>query len=299
MKFIVLSYDRNLACADFVIRQYLRLWPDAPFTFRVPYNELIPGHLFSGIRDRIEFIKTPSDIRATVDNLTRDLDQDEWVFWNLDDKYPTELASEKLQAVYESLNAFTDKQIKAVQITRNRAGEFKDDVLPYRYATFGGREYLQKYNYRSFFQPHFIRLHHLRNIMVDNDIDGELKEDNKHLGIMPRVDQMLAQPLPDDEKVFCSKESLLCFGETMTNGKLTLNAQDEFKASDIPLPDLPLLDEGWWTNQQWQLIRVTKNKNGDRRYKRLRHHSDPVEKCLNLARKVKKIFQSNRPAEIS
>ena len=129
--------------------------------------------------------------------------------------------------------------------------------------------------------------------MVSNGIEGEFKEEHDDIGIMPKIDQMLVKPIAESQKVYCTKDSLMCFGETMTNGKLTLNAQDLFKSYNLPLPELPLMNKGWWTNQKRQLVRVTES-NGARHYKRFRHHTDPVEKCFVIARRIKNVLSGKR-----
>jgi hypothetical protein len=95
MKAIVLTYDRHRAITEHMILQYERLWPDHPFVFRVPYQNLRGTD-----SERIKYLKAPggkpADIPATVLQLLADVDDDEWVYWCMDDKYPIRLATEKI-----------------------------------------------------------------------------------------------------------------------------------------------------------------------------------------------------------
>ena len=42
IKAIVLTWDRSRAITDHMILQYERLWPDHPFVFHIPFQNL-PG----------------------------------------------------------------------------------------------------------------------------------------------------------------------------------------------------------------------------------------------------------------
>src|SRR5437016_4718972 len=92
MKAIVLTYDRNRAVTEHMILKYEQLWPDHPFTFRIPYQELA-----GPANPRHEYIRTPPEIRPTVLQLIAGLDDNEWIYWCVDDKYPIELVLPKIR----------------------------------------------------------------------------------------------------------------------------------------------------------------------------------------------------------
>ena len=70
--------------------QYQRLWPDHPFRFRIPYQQLRGPNA-----ERAEYIESPPEIPATVLRLIEDIEDEEWVYWCSDDKYPIRLIVEK------------------------------------------------------------------------------------------------------------------------------------------------------------------------------------------------------------
>src|SRR5205814_1377577 len=76
--------------ADFV-GKYERLWPDHPFIFHVPYQELRGTD-----SDRIKYHPAPEDIKGTVLHLLADIDDEEWIYWCVDDKYPIQLPTDKV-----------------------------------------------------------------------------------------------------------------------------------------------------------------------------------------------------------
>jgi hypothetical protein len=89
VKGIVLSFDLHLEIANLLVETYNRLWPDCRFQFRIPFTERDPRSIFRA--RNIEFIATRPDIRSTMEGLLRDLPEDEFVFWCIDDRYPIEI----------------------------------------------------------------------------------------------------------------------------------------------------------------------------------------------------------------
>ena len=61
IKAIVLTCDRFRAITRHLILKYERLWPDHPFVFQVPYQELRGTDT-----DRIKYHAAPEDIKGTI-----------------------------------------------------------------------------------------------------------------------------------------------------------------------------------------------------------------------------------------
>ncbi len=94
IKAIVLTCDRYRATTEHVIFQYDRLWPDHPFVFHVPYQEL------GGVdTERVRYLTSPSDIKGTVLHLLAEIDDEEWIYWCVDDKYPIQLVTDKIASL--------------------------------------------------------------------------------------------------------------------------------------------------------------------------------------------------------
>ena len=113
MKAIVLTFDRHRAITQHLMLQYQRLWPDHPFRFRIPYQQLRGPNA-----ERVEYIESPPEIPATVLRLMEDIEDEEWVYWCSDDKYPIRLIVEKVK---ELLNyALTASEISGLLFCRTR-----------------------------------------------------------------------------------------------------------------------------------------------------------------------------------
>jgi hypothetical protein len=140
MKAIVLSFDPHLEIANLVVETYNRLWPNCPFIFRIPFTDRDPRTVFAA--QNVEFIQTPSDIRSTMENLLRDLPEDEFIFWCVDDRYPIEIFDLwVLRAAYDFVTGkpATIDSIKWTDIRvagAHRKGDAKRQLLAHILALF-------------------------------------------------------------------------------------------------------------------------------------------------------------------
>ena len=105
MKAIVLTYDRNRVVTEHMIYRYDELWPDHPFVFRIPYQELGGRSTAS-----TEYVRTPPEIRETALQLIADLDDEEWIYWCVDDKYP-------IQFVFPKINQLMTDAVRSPDIS--------------------------------------------------------------------------------------------------------------------------------------------------------------------------------------
>src|SRR5436190_16792234 len=91
IKAIVLTCDRWRAITRHLILKYERLWPDHPFIFHVPYQVLRGTDT-----DRVKYHPAPEDIKGTILHLLADIDDEDWIYWCVDDKYPIQLPTDKV-----------------------------------------------------------------------------------------------------------------------------------------------------------------------------------------------------------
>src|SRR5439155_26127859 len=96
---IVLTCDRYRATTEHMIFQYDRLWPDHPFVFQVPYQEL--GGTDT---DRIKYLTGPSHVKGTVLHILGEIDDEEWIYWCIDVKYLIKLVAGKIASLISQSN---------------------------------------------------------------------------------------------------------------------------------------------------------------------------------------------------
>src|SRR6266508_118145 len=86
IKAIVLTCDRWRAITRHLILKYELLWPVHPFMFHFPYQELRGTY-----PARIKSHAAPAAITGTILPLLPDIDDEESIYWCVDDKYPIQL----------------------------------------------------------------------------------------------------------------------------------------------------------------------------------------------------------------
>lgn len=240
---------------EFVLHSYEEHWPNHPFVFRLPYNNKEPKDLIARYPGRIDPVASPLPIWQTIDTLTQDLDDHEWVWWCIDDKYLTGVRTHKLQSIVCQVRELTDPDIWGVMVTNN----------PYSSpltvsSIFGTTEipFIRKTTYHGFFQPHFIRVKALRRLMLREDsmVNSHLST-KPGLGIMPLIEDVLHSPLPRGKKVFLAQQALLTFGESTTSGALTINALHHMKQVGFTPPSIPRLQTGWITTFDRKIMKYS------------------------------------------
>ena len=120
MKAIVLSCDKYHPLADLMMHTYQKLWPDNPFVFRVPYNEVYPQWLQDKYKGKIELIKAPFPVKETMKTLLSDIPDDEWLYWCMDDRYLMKIDPKRASDIYKKVLELSDKQIVSVSMARRK-----------------------------------------------------------------------------------------------------------------------------------------------------------------------------------
>ena len=98
MKALVLCCDKYHLFALHTIKCYEKLWEHHPFEFYLPYNNVKPDF------ENINLIKTPIPFKETIFELTKNIDDEEWIYWCSSDSYPMELDIKKYENVIRNLD---------------------------------------------------------------------------------------------------------------------------------------------------------------------------------------------------
>lgn len=224
MKAIVLSWDRHRVITQHMIAQYARLWPDHPFRFRIPFQTL------GGARsEREEFVQTPPDIPGTVLELIADLDDEEWIFWCADDKYPIRLVADKFESVFRHVREQGD--IAGVLCCRCRVTLERPDlslmararVLP------DGEVLLERRKWYQIWIHQFLRVKVLRYFFT------HMPKDFPNAKVMDKLKNDI--PKPDELRLFVTKENYAVFGESTQRGFITKNCYRSARQHRLQLPE--------------------------------------------------------------
>jgi hypothetical protein len=224
LKAVVLSCDRYRAITEHMILQYERLWPDHPFVFRIPYQRA------RGLdTKRITYRQTPEDIKGTVLHLLADLDDEEWIYWCVDDKYPIQLVTEKIAVLIR--HALGAPEMSGLLFCRCRVtlNSPKLALYPKEIVSPSGDTYLER---KAWYQ---IWLHQLLKVKVLRYLFNHLPDRIPSAKEMDQLKDNIVKP--PELRLFVTKENFAVFGESTARGLITQNCYESMVANQIELPE--------------------------------------------------------------
>ncbi len=224
MKAIVLTCDRFRAVTDHMIFKYAQLWPGHPFRFRVPYQELGPT-----IADEtVEYRKSPSPIKATVLALLADLEDEELVYWCIDDKYPIKLDVQAIEGMLRWLAGENSSMISGLLFCRCRK-MWDDRFLTGQTGVDAAeRVYLERSGYAQIWLHQFLRVKVLRHLFESfPDFISAARA-------MDELKKKVKKPL--SHRIFVSRKNAAVFGESTSRGVLTRNCHRSILENALALP---------------------------------------------------------------
>jgi hypothetical protein len=224
IKAIVLTCDRYRAITEHMIFQYDRLWPDHPFVFRVPYQDL------GGVdTERVKYLTAPSDIKSTVLHLLTEIDDEEWIYWCVDDKYPIQLIPDKIASLIS--HAMRSPEVDGLLFCRCRAtlNNPKLTLYPRKVKNPSGNIYFER---KAWFQ---IWIHQILRAKVLRYLFTHLPD---HIPNAKAMDELKNEvPKLPEHRLFVTKKNFAVFGESTRRGVITQNCYESMVAAGIELPE--------------------------------------------------------------
>jgi hypothetical protein len=224
MKAIVLTYDWSRAVTEHMILKYEELWPDHPFVFRIPYQELA-----GTASDRREYVRTPSEIRATTLQLIADLDDNEWIYWCVDDKYPVELVLAKIRTVLADIHDFPDASGLLFCRCKALLRRADETLFPDERQNSSGDIYLERRGWNQIWIHQFLRVKVLRYLF------SQMPTEIASAKLMDHLKDEI--PKPPDLRLYVTKDNFAVFGESTHKGTINQNCYDSIIKTDIELPE--------------------------------------------------------------
>lgn len=211
---IVLSCDRYRPFAEHMVWMYQRLWPEHPFRFRIPYQNLPPSEP-DFPSDRVEAKQTPAAIRATVLELLADLDEEEMVYWCLDDKYPLWLDQTRIQQIIAWLGTEERETVDGLLFCRCRRMWEPSHLSGASIRDEQGNRYLERINYEQIWIHQFIRVKVLRHLFE------AMPDIIMHANEMDALKRQISKP--KEHRMYVSQYPYCRFGESTHRGRITAN----------------------------------------------------------------------------
>ncbi len=227
MNAIVLTCDRYRVITQHMIHAYDRLWPDHPFIWMIPFQTLRGAD-----SPKTRYIESPEDspddIPRTVLRLLDKLDDEEWIYWCADDKYPTQLVLEKVKELMSYVEVTPD--ISGLMFCRCRVTLDRPDLALYpgERVTPQGDILLERNGWFQIWIHQFLRVKVLRHFF---------EEMSAHI---PSAKLMCEQQFEilklADHRLYVTKQNLAVFGESTRRGRLTRNCYESIRKTPIQLP---------------------------------------------------------------
>jgi hypothetical protein len=227
-KAIVLTYDKNRIFTDHMICKYDELWPSHPFIFRVPYQEIEP----SQPSNKVEYVKTPADIKSTVLELLKDLDDEELIYWCIDDKYPHYLDVNLIEKMLPWIfnRSRVDPDASGFLLCRCRGLLRRKRLTGKRIVKFFGWQFLERANYSQIWIHQFLKVKVLRHLFeaFPDKIEEAKQMDNL---IKHKVQKPISQ------RLYVIKKNITVFGESCSRGKITKGCRDSLIKSGVSVSE--------------------------------------------------------------
>ena len=221
---IVLTCDRYRAITEHMIFQYDRLWPDHPFVFQVPYQELCGRDT-----ERVKYLAAPSDIKGSILHLLAGIDDEEWIYWCVDDKYPIQLVTDKITSLIS--HAMHSPEVDGLLFCRCRAtlNNPRLTLFPRKIKNSFGDVYLER---KAWFQ---IWIHQILRAKVLRHLFTHLPD---HIPSAKAMDDLKNEvPKLPGHRLFVTRENFAVFGESTRRGVITQNCYESMIAAGIELPE--------------------------------------------------------------
>jgi hypothetical protein len=219
---VVLTCDKYRALTEHMIYQYNRLWPNHDFRFRIPYQRNRGADT-----PQRQFIQSPPSIKETVLTLLDGLNDREWIYWAIDDKYPIALNLRRVQRLQDWL--LIQEAINGVLFCRSRDLWNQAFLTGVKIEDSEGHLYLERRSYEQIWIHQFIRVSVLKRLFLafpDSIAEAADMDDLKN-----------ADTVPKPEKLFVVRDNLAVFGESTRRQKLTQNCYESILQHGLLLPD--------------------------------------------------------------
>jgi hypothetical protein len=231
MKAIVLTFDKYRDITDHMIYSYQKLWPGNPFVFRIPYQEY-PKKIKEKYGNKVELIESKSDIISTLKTILKDIDDDEWIYWCMDDRYPIYLDVNHLSNIYGWIMGETiSPEVCGIGFTYNISDLSSRNLMSSKFIIKDDmdRKYYRIHNYRIIWFHQFFKSKVLKFLV---------KQFPESLNVAKEMDAYKDVAfLPENYKRYMCVKRIATFGESTSRGKLTLNCLESIKKHNLKVPN--------------------------------------------------------------
>jgi hypothetical protein len=224
MRAIVLSCDRYHLFARHMVACYEALWSDHPFIFRVPWQATRPTFH----AQRLEAIQTRPSIRETVLQLLEDLDDETFIYWCIDDKFPVWLDIDVLRKTLSLISSTNLDGVDGLLLCRQFNHHKRRNLLTTKPLITDNLTFLQRANYKHIWIHQFARVKVIRHLFRSFPANIPAAKAMDHL-----KDKIIK---PETHRLFVSQRSHCRFQESTSRGFITRDCLESFQAMGLNVP---------------------------------------------------------------
>ncbi len=227
MKAIILTFDKYRPLTEHMLFCYKSIWPNHPFQFRIPY-QTIPYTA----DENVISIQTDKAIKASVLTLIKDLDDEEWIYWCIDDKYPVSLNVAVLDKMVTAISSGKMNNVDGILFCHKAGTPESSGVKEVKPQSIEGFHLLPRKKLKPFWIHQFIKVKIIRRVF------------EQFPDVIPRAkmmdDLLNTMSIPDGCRLWLTADNLAVFGESTNAGKITQNCYDSILKNGLTMPDLTL-----------------------------------------------------------
>lgn len=231
---IMLTYDPQLGLAQLAHKRYAALWPTSPIRFRVPINGDSGGsaRAYFEQQTNCELVRCGPRINETMLALLDGLDDDEWIFWCIDDRYPTWMEPKRADAIVADLGRLPPE---VEQVKFLHWHEQLDD----RVLTLGGERFRVQCGadrYWGFWHHHLAKPRILKNVLLHPSLPADANINQIQDVLLHRVSECF------HGIALVPETALLRLAEPLVDGVLTTNGVRDLELFGCECPSYAAVD---------------------------------------------------------
>ena len=232
MKAILFGWDKDVGLMELTYKCYMKLWPGCPLEFRVPINDIKnPDFEYFKTRRNVSLHHCDSHMRDTFIALLDGIEDEEWIYWCISDRYPVALHPD-IHKLYKSINEVpndvsTIKLFYYLRSDRPCNQKFKIEGLDFYEIKAKNPEW-------GFWLHQFVKCKWFKNIVLHKSIkDYKKPSQDKPIKIKRKLNEIMSN---DKSVAPHEDDNLLILGEpSMRKNRLTKNGCEDLNTMKCKL----------------------------------------------------------------
>lgn len=236
---------------DHMISRYKWMWPNNPFVYYIPFqHDDVKKHFENKYGDKVQLIKTPSDIVRTMRVLLDSIQDEEWIYWCMDDRYPIQIELTKMNQVYNWIHTMNAPDVTGIRCINYPFGRMPENIYYFKNSIrnqYGMKFLKRKNNYNMIWAHQFLRSKVLKRLFSEIPLELKAAKDMDYI-----VEKL---QLPADQNMYVLKSNIISLGESSSRGKITQNCYESLLINGFQIPkEFEISNKNMYYKEEYPLI---------------------------------------------